>query len=139
PGDANAQSSSPRRSSPQQAQSSPSFTHRIIVKFREVSDPGSVEAQIRAAETLSARTGIALRHLRMMSDDAQVLELPEYLPLEEVRSLSEQIAAQPDVEYAEPDQRFRIALAPNDLFYASQWHYHDTYGIHVDAAWNVTT
>jgi serine protease len=139
PGGASAQASSPRRSSPQQAQESASFTNRIIVKYRDVSDPGSAEAKIRAAETLSARTGIALRHFRTMSGDAQVLELREYLPLEEVWSLSEQIAALPDVEYAEPDQRFRVALEPNDLFYETQWHYHDTYGIHIDDAWDVTT
>ncbi|HUE98850.1 MAG TPA: S8 family serine peptidase, partial [Anaerolineales bacterium] len=125
----------------QQADESVSRTNRIIVKFRDTTEALSndEQAKARAAESLSTRSGIALRYFRTISDDASVLELPARLPLEEVRSLSEQLMTLPDVEYAEPDQVFNVTLTPNDTFYASQWHYKDTWGINAPAAWNVTT
>ena len=123
----------------QQADQTVHRTNRIIVKFKEDVDPGSSEAAALAAESLSARAGTPMRHFRTMTDNAQVLELPERMPLEEVQRLSEQLMALPDVEYAEPDQVFKATLIPNDPQYQYQWHYKDAWGIKAPEAWNLTT
>jgi serine protease len=142
---ANAQSARTRGGTPpapkQQTDQAISRTNRIIVKFNDATEAPSNDerAQVQAAESLSARSGIALRYFRTMSDNASILELAEHLPLEDVRALSEQLMTLPEVEYAEPDQRFNAALTPNDTFYGSQWHYKGTWGINAPAAWNVTT
>ena len=123
----------------QQASEAANRTNRIIVKFKDATGSLSSDEQARTAQILSARSGMAMRYLRSMSDDAQVLELPERLPLEQVQSLAEQLMALPNVEYAEPDKVFHYTLTPNDPQYTSQWHYKDTWGINAPAAWNVTT
>jgi len=116
-----------------------SRTNRIIVKFKDATESLSSNEQARAAETLSTRSGMALRYMRTMTDNAQVLELPERLPLEQVQALSQQLMTLPEVEYAEPDKIFHYTLTPNDPQYTNQWNYKGTWGINAPAAWNVTT
>ena len=144
---ANAQAVRPRRGTPpaltQPGNEPASRTNRIIVKFKDGTDSLSSAEPARAAEALSTRSGIALRYMRTMTDNSQVLELPERLPLEEVQALSEQLMTLPDVEYAEPDKVFHVTLTPTDPRYSNQWHYFavggGTYGINAPAAWNITT
>jgi serine protease len=122
----------------QQGNETLSRTNRIIVKFRDATDSLSSDEQARAAEALSARSGVALRYMRTMTDNAQVLELSERLPLEQVQALSQQLMTQPEVEYAEPDKIFHHTLTPNDPQYTNQWNYKGTWGINAPAAWNIT-
>jgi serine protease len=118
-------------------------TDRIIVKFR---DRALGRASVLGADTvgaLSQRAGMPLAHFRAMSGDAQVLALPVRLPLAEVEALARRLAADPAVEYAEPDVRMFIALVPNDTQYNSQWHYKESSveigGANLPAAWDITT
>jgi len=140
---ANAQSLRTGRGTPpaeaEQAAEPAGLTDHIIVKFKESAEPLSSAAQAQAAESLSAAAGIPMRHLRAMTDNAQVLELRERLPLEEVQRLSERLTSLPDVEYAEPDQMFQAALVPNDTRYGEQWHYSGSWGINAPTAWDITT
>lgn len=55
--------------------------------------------------------------------------------LETIRALS-RLAAQPDVEYAEPNYRVKPFLIPSDPAYIFQWHYP---AINLPQAWDVTT
>jgi serine protease len=123
----------------QQANEPASRTNRIIVKFKDGIDSLSNAEPARAAEALSTRSGMALRYMRTMTDNAQVLELPERLPLEQVQALSQQLMTLPEVEYAEPDKIFHYTLTPNDPQYSTQWNYKGTWGINAPAAWNITT
>ena len=117
-----------------------SRTNRIIVKFKDTAGSLSTDAQqTRAAEALSSRSGMTLRYMRTMIDNAQVLELSERLPLEQVQALSQQLMTLPEVEYAEPDKIFHYTLTPNDPQYTNQWNYKGTWGINAPAAWNITT
>jgi len=93
---------------------------------------------------LSALAGKNLTHLRIMSGDAHVLKLPSRSKVSEVEALAKRLAADPDVESAVPDRRFRPAsVAPNDPFYLSQWHYKaytdEIGGANLPGAWDVTT
>jgi serine protease len=116
-------------------------TNRLIVKYKEEADQAgkaspSSEGRIRA---LSNAAGMEIRYSRAMSGNAHVLELTSRVPRSNVEEIAARIAALPDVEYAEPDYILFPSLTPNDSFYASQWHYFDTYGINLPAAWDITT
>jgi len=47
-----------------------------------------------------------------MSGNANVLRLPERLPIEQVQAIAEKLMALPEVEYAEPDQISLPLLTP---------------------------
>jgi serine protease len=111
----------------------------IIVKFKETSGSLSGEAQAQRAEQLSAAAGVTMHYLRAMSGDAQVMRLPQRLPLEEVQRISERLMALPDVEYAEPDRILQETLVPNDSRYGEQWSFSGTWGIRAPQAWDITT
>lgn len=118
-------------------------TDRIIVKFRDRTLARATALGTGTVGALSERAGVALRHLRAMSGDAQVLTLPTRMSLAEVEALARKLAADPAVEYAEPDRRMFIALVPNDPLFNSQWH-HEAPGVEVGganlpAAWDITT
>ncbi len=118
-------------------------TDRIIVKFRDRSLARATVLGADAVSALSRRAGMPLAHFRPMSGDAQVLALPARMPLTEVQALVKRLAADPAVEYAEPDRRMFMALVPNDSLYNSQWHYKapdvEAGGANLPAAWEITT
>lgn len=121
-----------------QTQEGAAGTNRIILKFK---DPGTGPpvANEQAMRRLRDRSGIDLQYFRSMSGEAHVLRLPERLPMEQVRSISETLMTLPEVEYAEPDLTIYPFRTPNDPEYGNQWHYYDTWGINAPAAWDLTT
>jgi serine protease len=115
-------------------------TNQLIIKYREDRLFSAAEAMADAQMArLSARAGVALTYFRPMSGDAHVLRLPARTPIAEVERIAARLSALPEVEYAEPDYIMLPLLAPNDPQYNSQWHYHETYGINLPQAWNITT
>lgn len=116
-------------------------TDRIIIKFKGNSSSFSTDASIQEQkmESLSLLTGEPMQYLRVAGDGAHVLQFSERLSLERVWEISNALMASPDVEYAEPDQIMQHTLTPNDTRYSEQWHYFDTYGINLPAAWDITT
>jgi serine protease len=99
---------------------------RVIVKYkvdgalmREIAlsarDPDRVAVQYAAR--MSQRLGLALRDGRAVAPRTQVLRANNMSSADLVARLQ----ADPDVEYAEVDERMRIAAAPNDpLYHGSQ-------------------
>lgn len=58
---------------------------------------------------------------------------------EELEQLAAEVAAQPDVEYAEVDRLLKPLATPNDSMYNQQWHYFEsTGGIRLPTAWDTT-
>jgi serine protease len=113
---------------------------QIIIKYHD--DQVTTIAQAAEAAQmarLSAQAGVALTYFRPMSGDAHVLRLPQRLPLTEVERIAARLSALPEVAYAEPDYIMMPMLTPNDPQYGSQWHYHETYGINLPQAWDITT
>ena len=115
------------------------YTDRIIVKYRTAA-AGEVAAtaRLRAMELPAARMGLAMRHLRTTALGSQVLKANRRLSLAEAESLAADIeAADPNVEYAEPDLIMRAAFTPNDTRYNEQWNYvWSSNGINAPAAWD---
>jgi serine protease len=97
-------------------------TTRIIVKYIE-SESGRVENQEaarEAARALAEIAGVELRHVRLMSGNAQVVEVVGMTGLdsaqaqETIESVVRRIEADPAVEYAEPDSIMQIQHPVND-------------------------
>jgi serine protease len=118
------------------------YTDRIIVKYRvRTANAAAETARLRATQLPAARMGLAMRSLRTTALGSQVLKADRRLSLEEAERLATDIAAaDPNVEYAEPDYLMRAALTPNDPRYNEQWNFLEfTGGINVPAAWDRAT
>jgi serine protease len=114
-------------------------TDQLIIKYKSTSGAFAAPAQADQMNRLEAAAGVPLQYLRGMSGDANVLSLPEALPLAQVQAISLKLMSLPEVEYAEPDLRLFPALVPNDTYYANQWDLFGPNGINAPAAWDVTT
>ena len=132
---------------------------RVIVKYKadgalmregalSARDPDRVVVQ--HADRMSQRLGLVLRDGRMIAPRTQVLHARDMSSAALVALLQ----ADPDVEYAEVDERVRIAAAPNDPRYADgqpgnvtptvgQWYLRPptplfVSAINAEAAWDTT-
>lgn len=87
---------------------------RFIVKFRDDSpagrDAAAVQARLDAmAVADAAGPGVTLRWLHRTGVGADVIVVTPQLAPAQAHGLLERLSAAPDVEYAEPDGRMRIA------------------------------
>lgn len=106
---------------------------RVIVKFRDRVDHRSPVAT-RALEEVSARLGRTLRPLRTLGTGAVVAEITGTGSTQEAAA---ELAARPDVEYAEPDALLQPLFTPDDTRYYEQWHYFEpTGGMNLPTAWD---
>ena len=117
---------------------------QIIIKYR---DPGEEGAQnltqaLESAQKLSQIADADLVHVRLMSDNAQVVSVTNLVGQESVaaqgalQEIADRIAADPAVEYAEPDVLMQIQQAVNDPQYAQQWHYSTPgTGVNIEGGW----
>ncbi|WP_267120712.1 S8 family peptidase, partial [Xanthomonas sacchari] len=75
--------------------------------------------------------------LRRLAVGPEVVKASRPLDRAEAETLMRQIAADPNVEYVEVDQRMTIALTPNDPRLGDQWAFGTTNaGINVRSAWD---
>jgi serine protease len=136
---------------------------RVIVKFKDGASvlrahalaadalPQTQERALAArASTLGARHGLALRSGAAVGEHEQVLHGPQGMTSQ---ALAEQLSADPDVAYAEPDRRMRRLLVPNDTLFnaggaqgpaVGQWYLRAPAGevvssINAVSAWDTTT
>jgi len=132
---------------------------RVIVKYKadgalmrettlSARDPDRVPVQFAAR--MSQRLGLAVNDGRVVAPRTQVLRVRNMSSAELVARLQ----ADPDVEYAEVDERMRIVAAPNDPLYrggqpanvtptVGQWYLRIpdatiVSAINAEAAWNTT-
>ncbi len=70
-------------------------------------------AVARSAERLGAAVGQSLSYASDVSEQEQVLQLAAPVDLAEAEAIAQQIAAQPGVEYAVPDQLRHALLTPD--------------------------
>jgi serine protease len=126
---------------------------RIIVKYvdNEAARVASEAAALGAAESLETIAGVQLRHVQIMSGNAQIVEVVEMAgveltgpertkAIETIQSIVERIAADPAVEYAEPDAIMQIQQAVNDPQFGQQWHYTmPVTGVNVAGGWSNST
>ena len=119
-------------------------TDRFIVKLRD----GSADARARLP-AIGSRAGRTFTYVREMSGGAHVVRLTQDLPSvasvamsvkERNRLAASQLMLDPEIAYAEPDNKLYPMLAPNDPLYAQQWNYFEAAGgINLPAAWDITT
>ena len=101
---------------------------RVIAEGREPSPA----RRRRAAE--------AIADIRPMSGGAHVATLGSPISDAAATTIAERLQAQPEVEYAEPDYRLHLQLAPTDPLYAQQWGYRDATGAaRFETAWETVT
>jgi serine protease len=120
----------------------------VIVKFRSASHSAH-GAQVRPARdriaALTARTGLTLPAARSITDLLHVIHVQPALTGEPIAATVERLRADPEVEYAELDQRrYPHATTPNDALFSEQWYLQQssaTTPSAVDAvtAWDTTT
>ncbi|MES9990920.1 MAG: S8 family serine peptidase [Candidatus Thiodiazotropha sp.] len=115
--------------------SSEAKTNRIIVKYHQ--SVAGTAAIADTARQFSLVTGLNVAHEGSTGSGAQILNLDEMLPLEEVQEIAKEIETYPNVEYAEADKRIFPLYTPTDPRYNEQWHYYnDTAGIRLPDAWD---
>lgn len=133
---------------------------RFIVKFRDgAPEQQNAAARERALQEASVganqriqgarlqsggRVGtgkpLEVGHVRRMGLGADVVRSSQRLDRSEALALMQQIAANPNVEYVEPDLLLQRAYTPNDTRYNEQWHYFNaTGGANLPLAWDKST
>ncbi|MCV2395100.1 S8 family serine peptidase [Actinotalea sp. M2MS4P-6] len=123
-----------------------SVTDRLIVRYRTATPGGSagVAAESKRRDTVvaeAAKHGVAAEYSRAMTGGAQVWQLDRTLSDSDVAAIAAAVeAADPSVEYAEPDRiMVPMAEAPNDPLWSSQWDLATSaVGIDVRGAWDTT-
>ena len=114
-------------------------TNQIIIKYKAASNAHGSPSETGQMQRLNHASGIALKYLRAMSGDANVLVLPERLPVKRVEAITAKLMTLPEVEYAEPDRIALPTFTPNDERYIDQWNLFGAWGINAPAAWDITT
>src|SRR5581483_289398 len=101
-----------------------SAAHRVIVKLRAstFATSDSVHAQAISPQnrvtTLAARVGLTMRDSHPITDRIHVMLVEPADAGDSVAATATRLKADPDVEYAEPDQRRYTHAVPNDTLYA---------------------
>jgi serine protease len=115
-------------------------TDQIIVKYRDAAFARAAAVRTDAARTarVAAAAGMAAGYRRETINGSHVYKLARRVPHAEAVAIAARIAANADVEHAEPDTWVRAHLTPNDSLYPSQWHYFDAWGVNAPAAWDMT-
>jgi serine protease len=98
----------------------------VIVKFRSASH-STQGAQVHPAQdriaALMARTGLASRAARSITEAMHVIRVQPAVTGEPIAATLARLRADPEVEYAEVDQRrYPHATTPNDALFAEQWY-----------------
>jgi serine protease len=116
----------------------PALTNRLIVKFNTPADAGlRDDGPAEQLERLNTRAGMTLSRGRTMSYNAGVYVLPGWMPEDEAARVAARLAADPSIEYAEPDRLRRPLFVPNDTFYDQQWSlFEDAGGARLPDAWD---
>ena len=117
-------------------------TDQLIIKYRK----GSAAAARADLQTMADahgkvnRAGAQMQWLRTRTGGSHVMKLDRRLKVADLAALARSIAANADVEYAEPDRLMQIQLTPNDTRYAEQWTYFETAGgLNAPTAWDQST
>lgn len=103
------------------------------------SDASASGGRSRRAAPGTASAG-RVREARAMSGSAHVVRLDMSIARHNATTLARQLAAQPEVEYAQPDYRLEAYAEPSDPLYGEQWGLHDgVAGANLPAAWQASS
>lgn len=113
-------------------------TDRLIVRYQGSPAPAQrTEVLEQAGEAAGVSAAGATEELKTVTGGAVVVELAEDVPLETARRLAEEVAADPEVAWAQPDRRVATTLAsPSDPGFRHQWSLQQ---LKVPTAWSAAT
>ncbi len=139
----------PVRALPRAAASS--VVHRVIVKLRApaAAAPGSAPAeagsgQDRVADLVS-RSGLTMHETHPIFDRMHVVQVEPGSAGDPIAKTVERLKADPDVEYAVPDERRYIHAVPDDPLYSAGGQWYEQAGaatpaaVDAQTAWDITT
>jgi serine protease len=117
---------------------------RIIVKYRPTRALSQVQATAAAEsrnQALMRRMGLRLQRTREIAPDMQALDIDAVAARESIESMVARLRNDPDVEFAEVDQRRYAHAIPNDAMHDGQWYLKDVEpsAIEAQTAWDTTT
>ncbi len=127
----------------------PETTGRLIVKLKPAEEDNRRQAQALttapgSANRISAlgqRVGLAQRAARNLGGDMSVIVLEQPLAGAGLTTALDTLRADPEVEFAEIDQRRYAQALPNDPLYTEQWYLQadQPSAVNFTAAWDLTT
>ena len=117
----------------------------VIVKLR-APEPSSSAQSTSATDPVAAlakRVNLGLKESHRISTYLHVMRVLPAVPGELIAATLARLRADPDVVYAEPDQRRYIHAAPNDPLYLDQWYLQKSSStpsaVDAETAWEVKT
>ncbi len=114
---------------------------RFIVKLRATSTSSGQEAVPERISALAARNGLNPAEVRHIVSGMHLLQVQPASGDEQPAQTLARLRADPEVEYAEVDERRHAHAAPNDPLFVNQWYLQSSQPSATDAisAWNTTT
>src|SRR5512140_3415822 len=96
---------------------------RLIVKMRDGGSPSAGLAHgTRLRVLVESVPDAGLSHVREMAGGAALMSLGRPMSLQQARAVAARLAANPDVEYAEPDVTMKKLAVPTDTPFGDwQW------------------
>lgn len=95
------------------------------------------QRELNTAVAALGQKNLTIKHAGPVSTGAELIEVSRPLDVVEATTLMQQIAADPRVEYVEPNSIFQPILTPNDPSYPSQYGLHGAAGgIRANTAWD---
>ena len=121
----------------------PAMTDQLIIRYRDAS-AGHFRATLQSmaqAHAVLNQAGVQMQPLRRTADLAHVMRLDARVDARRLTDIARAMqAADPDIEYIEPDLMLRPLLTPTDSRYLEQWHYYEaTGGLNAPTAWDSST
>ncbi|MFT5594107.1 MAG: serine protease [Oceanicoccus sp.] len=128
-------------------------TNRMIIKYKtqslnqsasfSLSEPGTHQQALRVVTDVQTNLKSKASYVRgSAKTNVHVVKLDKMYDVAELKSLAQTLKNDnANIEYAEPDYRmFPFSVTPNDTYYQEfQWSFHDTFGINMPKAWEITT
>ena len=111
-------------------------TDRLIIKYRKNTGETARLGAVAAAQAALNRTGLQMRPGRRGTSDAEVMHLDRRVPLATLAEIGRTLqAANPEIEYVEPDRLLRAQALPNDPYASLQWDLTAGEGVGAPDAW----
>lgn len=118
----------------------------FIVYYRDDAAPGDDEAKaaLDTRDVLSkdltrvnARLKLKARQERRLATGGHLLRLPKSLPKSAAYDFMHEMAANPEIEFIEPNATLKALALPNDPYYTSQWGLRESLGgLNIEPAWD---
>jgi serine protease len=140
PAPAGTASASSTRAAAPAAQPAAAPMQRFIVKLRATEDYTAPEGVTARIGTLAARNGLALQEARYIVSGIHLMRVSPPAGGETLAQTLARLNADPEVEYAEVDERRHATATPDDTLFDEQWDLQNAQPAAIDAidAWSVT-